>query len=63
MTSHAMPSTLSLSAEESDVLRTVVGDALSSLRDEVYKTENYEMRQDLKRREALLVDLLHRLGA
>jgi uncharacterized membrane-anchored protein YjiN (DUF445 family) len=63
MTSHAMPSTLSLSAEESDVLRTVVGDALSSLRDEVYKTENYEMRQDLKRREMLLVDLLQRLGA
>ena len=63
MTSHAMPSTLSLSAEECDVLRTVVGDALGSLRAEVYKTENYEMRQDLKRREVLLVDLLHRLGA
>lgn len=63
MTSPAMPTSLSLSAEESEVLRTVVGEALSSLRDEVYKTENYEMRQDLKRRETLLVALLHRLGA
>ena len=42
-----------------DVLDT----ALSNLREEVYKTEDYDYRQALKSREALLRSLLDRLAA
>jgi len=38
------------------------GASLPNLREEVYKTENYDCREELKRREAVVKDLLARLA-
>lgn len=53
---------LDVTAEERDVLVQVLRNALSDLRSEIYKTEDYEWRQDLKRREEVLRRLLERLA-
>ena len=53
---------LRLSPAEHRVLSELLSNALGNLREEVYKTENYDWRQDLKQRELLLKDLLGRLG-
>ena len=53
---------LSLTDDEAVLLRDVLNRYLPSLREEVYKTENYAMRQDLKADEVLLKDLITRLN-
>ena len=40
----------------------VLGEALRNLREEVYKTENFDCREELKQREVLVKTLLSRLG-
>jgi hypothetical protein len=52
---------LSLTDDEAVLLQHVLNRYLPSLREEVYKTENYEMRQELKADEALLKELIGRL--
>jgi hypothetical protein len=52
---------LSLTDEEAALLRNVLERHLSLLREEVGKTENYQMRQELKADEALLKGLIARL--
>lgn len=52
---------LQLDEEERAVLTTALQEALHNLREEVYKTENFEVRQALKRRESLLSRLVSRL--
>ncbi|MGH2611376.1 MAG: hypothetical protein ACRDHF_20050 [Tepidiformaceae bacterium] len=52
---------LSLTADEATLLRNVLDRHLSLLREEIGKTENYQMRQDLKADEALLKGLIARL--
>lgn len=47
---------------ESRVLRESVEDTLSNMREEVYKTESFEYREQLKRRKAALEAVLERLG-
>ena len=47
---------------ENKVLRESIEDTLSSMREEVYKTESFEYREQLKRRKAALEAVLERLG-
>jgi hypothetical protein len=54
---------LTLTAIEADALGTVLRDALAGLREEIYKTEKFAWRQELKQRETLLAGLLDRLPA
>ncbi len=49
--------------EERRVLLEVLNETLPDLREEVYKTENFDYRAQLKRREVLLKSLLERLSA
>lgn len=47
---------------ENRVLRESIEDTLSNMREEVYKTESFEYREQLKRRKAALEAVLERLG-
>lgn len=47
---------------ENKVLRESIEDTLSNMREEVYKTESFEYREQLKRRKAALEAVLERLG-
>lgn len=52
-----------LDDEEKLTLVEVLNEVLPDLREEVYKTENYDYRQQLKRRETVVKELLTRLGS
>lgn len=52
-----------LSEEERQTLLETLNEALPDLREEVYKTESFDYREQLKRREALLKEILGRLSA
>jgi len=54
---------IALNDEERRVLLEVLNETLPDLREEVYKTDNFDYRAQLKRREALLKSLLERLSA
>ncbi len=54
---------IALNDEERRVLLEVLNETLPDLREEVYKTENFDYRAQLKRREVLLKSLLERLSA
>lgn len=47
---------------ENKVLRESIEDTLSNMREEVYRTESYEYREQLKRRKAALEAVLERLA-
>lgn len=49
--------------EEAQVLSDLLNAYLPELHDETYKTESFELREQLKRREIVLKALLTRLGA
>jgi hypothetical protein len=51
-----------LTLDEQQILRDVLWEYLSDLRMEIADTEAQDFREDLKRREAFLKDLLRRLG-
>jgi hypothetical protein len=53
---------LTLSGEEVELLRDVLESARGSLREEIYQTSTYEVRQQLKQREAILNALIVKLG-
>lgn len=53
---------LTLSNEEATLLRNILERHLSNLREEVVKTENFTMRQELKADEVLLKGLIQRLS-
>jgi hypothetical protein len=53
---------LALDEEEREFLIEALNGLLPSLREEVYKTERYEYRKRLQRREELLKSLLSRLS-
>lgn len=53
---------LNLDAREVVLMRRLLDRALGEMREEVYKTENYEWRESLKDDEVLLKSLLERLG-
>jgi hypothetical protein len=52
---------LDLSAEEHDLLVDLLDRAYRDLKEEIYKTEAYAYKKDLKSRERMLVGLIQRL--
>jgi LPS O-antigen subunit length determinant protein (WzzB/FepE family) len=52
---------LTLTAQERDELRLVLGTYISEMHTEIVHTDRYEFRQELKARRALLQGVLHRL--
>jgi hypothetical protein len=54
---------IALGEEEKVALVEVLNEVLPNLREEVYKTENYDYRRKLKRRETVVKELLTRLGS
>lgn len=54
---------LPLSEEETEALRAALSSYLSDLRMEIADTDRKRMRDDLKRREALLDEVLRRTAA
>jgi len=54
---------LELTVPEADLLQEIVGEWLIDLRVEIGHTDNIGYRDGLKRQEALLRDILDRLGA
>ncbi|HVB34842.1 MAG TPA: hypothetical protein VNJ52_10795 [Patescibacteria group bacterium] len=54
---------LTVTHEEAEVLVDVLNAYLPELREEVYKTESFDLREHWKRRETVLKALLTRLGA
>ena len=50
-----------LKEEEREALLEVLGEALRNLREEVYKTENFDYREELKHRDEVVKTLLARL--
>ncbi len=53
---------LAMKEEERQALVEVLGETLRNLREEVYKTEDFSYREELKQREGLVKILLSRLG-
>ncbi len=51
----------SLEPREADLLRRILSNALSNLREEIVKTENYDWRQSLHEDEEVIKSLLRRL--
>ncbi len=54
--------TLNLSSEQAETLARVLEDYVSDLRMEVANTDSQEFRDDLKKKELFLKDLLRQLG-
>ena len=52
---------LSLTDDEKGALIEILNQVLPNLREEVYKTESFDYREQLKRQEALIKGLLTRL--
>jgi hypothetical protein len=54
---------LQLTEDERTLLADLVDDAISNIRDEIYHTETFQIRDQLKQREAVLDGLQQKLGA
>ena len=54
---------LDLTADEATVITDVLDSALGDLREQVYKTEVADYKDNLKRREAILTKVLAQLAA
>jgi hypothetical protein len=52
-----------LTEDERALLADLVDDAISNIRDEIYHTETFEIRDELRQREAVLDGLQQKLGA
>jgi hypothetical protein len=55
--------TVELTAQERDVVLSVLEDELGRLKGEIYKTETWEYKEQLKERESLLTSAIDRLRA
>jgi LPS O-antigen subunit length determinant protein (WzzB/FepE family) len=55
--------TLNLNSEQAETLAKVLEDYVSDLRMEVADTDSQDFRDDLKKKEVFLKDLLRQLGA
>jgi hypothetical protein len=53
---------ITLDEYEHKVLRESIEDTLANLREEVYKTEDFDYKEQLKRRKTALGAILERLG-
>lgn len=54
---------MQLTEAERATLAEVLNEVLPSLREEITRTENYDFREQLKRRKAVLEQILARLAA
>ena len=54
---------LQLTADETQVLRDLLDRELGNVKEEVYKTDSAEYKELVKRREAIIVSLLAKVGA
>jgi hypothetical protein len=54
---------LELNDEDVTLLLRILQHQLADLREEVYKTENYDWRESMKKDEATLKDIMARLDA
>jgi hypothetical protein len=54
---------LDVTADEQDALLDILQRELSRLKGEIYHTDDREFKAGLKVREAIIVDLIDRLGA
>jgi hypothetical protein len=54
--------TLTLSSAEVSLLGDTLRNVLDALHEEIYKTENYDLRQTLKERDESLRSILERIG-
>jgi DNA-binding MarR family transcriptional regulator len=52
---------LELTDAEQELLANLLDNAMRELKEEIYKTETYDYKEQLKEREALLVGLLTRV--
>jgi hypothetical protein len=53
---------LTLDTKDTEVLKQVLDSYLPQLREEVFKTENFELRQALKAREEVVKSLIERVN-
>ncbi len=53
---------IALNDEERQTLIEILNETLPNLRAEVYRTENYDYREELKQREAIIKQLIARLS-
>lgn len=51
-----------LETNEAELLTALLTRALANLREEIYKTEKYDLRQSLHEDEVVIKNLLERLG-
>ncbi len=63
MSTEIAAQTLALTGEEAQVIRAALTDVLANLREEIYKTEAFDLRVQLKQREAILNAVVARLPA
>ena len=61
MSPDTVSQTLSLTSDEAAALAAILSDTLAALREEIYKTEDFDLRQSLKQRETLLNNIQARL--
>ncbi len=53
---------IALNDEERQTLIEILNETLPNLRAEVYRTENYDYREELKQRETIIKQLIARLS-
>ncbi len=53
---------IALNNEEKQTLLEILNETLPNLRAEVYRTENYDYREELKQRKAIIKQLIARLA-
>lgn len=53
---------ITMTEPERDLLARVVGEYLATLREEIYKTEGHEFKDELKEEETIIKALLAKLG-
>ncbi len=63
MSTEIAAQTLALTGEEAQVIRAALTDVLANLREEISKTEAFDLRVQLKQREAILNAVVARLPA
>jgi 5'(3')-deoxyribonucleotidase len=54
---------IDLTDKEADLLRRVVEDYYLTLREEIYKTEGYQIKHELKEEETAIESILEKLGS
>jgi len=54
---------ITITEEERAALEVILADALAEVREEIYRTENFEFKESLKQRKSIIEHLLGKLQA